>query len=85
MDTTSISTLGDGESVRMNSLAVTGRDEDGNPTPTVRELAAILQAIPERYQDLPVTVAGDEAIFNIGHARLLTDHIKMTLCPATGK
>jgi hypothetical protein len=44
------------------TLAVTGRDGEGRPTPTVRELAEILAALPERFQDLPVTRYCDEGI-----------------------
>lgn len=47
------------------TLAVTGRDGEGRPTPTVRELAEILAALPEQFQGLPVTRYGDEGICGI--------------------
>ena len=53
---------GDFGSIRTDSLGVTGRDGYGQPTPTVRELIAILQALPEQCQDLPVGRYVDEGI-----------------------
>jgi hypothetical protein len=48
--------------------AVTGKDGNGQPTPTVRELIAILQAIPGQFQDLPVARYTDEGVAGISFA-----------------
>lgn len=53
---------GDFESIYTEALPVTGRDGWGQKTPTVRELAEILQALPEEFQDLPVGRYVDEGI-----------------------
>lgn len=44
---------------------VTGKDGTGAPTPTVRELAAILQALPEEMQDWPVTRYCEEGVWGL--------------------
>lgn len=44
---------------------VTGRDGAGAPTPTVRELAAILRALPEEMQDWPVTRYCEEGVWGL--------------------
>ena len=53
---------GDFGSIETATLGVTGRDGYGEPTPTVRELIAILQALPEQCMDLPVGRYCDEGI-----------------------
>lgn len=53
---------GDFGSIRTADLGVTGRDGYGQPTPTVRELIAILSALPEQCMDLPVGRYCDDGI-----------------------
>lgn len=59
---------GDFDPIRTADLPVSGRDGDGQPTPTVRELAQILIALPEQFQDLPVTRYCDDGVAGIKHA-----------------
>lgn len=63
-------TVSDGylDPIRTSDLPVTGRDGHGRPTPTVRELAEILLALPGRCQDMPVTRYCDEGVAGINHA-----------------
>ena len=51
--------------IEMAALLVTGRDGNGQPTPTVRELAGILSALPEQFQELPVARYCDEGISGV--------------------
>lgn len=60
--TVKLTEWGDFEGIDTKALGVTGRDGYGQPTPTVRELIEILQALPEQFQDLPVGRYGDEGI-----------------------
>ena len=65
-----MSVLDDGEfgTIRTEDLPVTGRDGHGEKTPTVRELIAILRALPGQFQDLPVGRYCDEGIAGISYA-----------------
>lgn len=65
--TVGVTEWGSFEPIDTEPLGVTGRDGFGQPTPTVRELIAILQAIPEEFQDLPVGRYVDEGIRGICH------------------
>lgn len=62
----SIDTEWGGVSVRVDRLPdwlpVTGKDGHGEPTPTVRELAAILLALPAELQDMPVARYCDDGV-----------------------
>lgn len=60
-----VTEFGDFESIRTDRLPVTGKDGYGQKTPTVRELVAILQALPEQFQDLPVGRYCDAGIAGI--------------------
>ena len=55
-----------GVSVRVDQLPdwlpVTGKDGHGQPAPTVRELAAILLALPAEFQDVPVARYCDDGV-----------------------
>lgn len=53
--------------IRIDELSVTGKDGDGQPTPTVRELIAILSALPEQFQDLPVSRYCSEGVSGISY------------------
>lgn len=58
---------GEFDPVDVDDLPVTGKDGDGSKTPTVRELVAILRALPDQFQDLPVTRYCDDGISGIRH------------------
>jgi len=58
---------GDFDPIRTEDLPVTGKDGYGEPTPTVRELADILRALPEQFQDLPVARYCDEGVAGISY------------------
>jgi hypothetical protein len=60
-------------SVNIEDLPVSGRDGGGRKTPTVRELAVILAALPGQFQDLPVSRYCDEGICGISY-RLHYEH-----------
>lgn len=51
--------------IRTAELPVTGLDGYGQKTPTVRELIEILSALPEQFQDLPVSRYCDDGIAGI--------------------
>lgn len=65
--TVNVTEWGDFDQIRTEELPVTGKDGDGQPTPTVRELIAILSALPEQFQDLPVARYCDDGIAGINH------------------
>lgn len=65
--TVSINEFGEFDPIDTSVLGVTGRDGYGDPTPTVRELIAILRALPEHCMDLPVGRYGDEGIRGLNH------------------
>lgn len=59
--------FGEFDPIDTETLGVTGRYGYGQPTPTVRELIMILQAIPEQFQDLPVGRYVNEGIRGLRH------------------
>ena len=65
--TVSVDDLGGFGPIRTEDLPVSGRDGHGQKTPTVRELAAILAALPEQFQDLPVSRYCDEGVCGISY------------------
>lgn len=75
------------DDIRTEDLGVSGKDGHDSPTPTVRELAAILAALPESVQDLPVTRYCDEGVWGIkyelhyereDHGGSWTGHVKLS-------
>lgn len=58
---------GDFDPIRTEFIGVSGTDGYGQPTPTVRELALILQALPGEVQDLPVGRYCDDGIMGISY------------------
>lgn len=67
--TVNVTEWGDFDPIDTGGLGVTGEDGYGQPTPTVRELIAILQAIPEQFQDLPVIRYVNDGVRGIQHGR----------------
>ena len=65
--TVTVAEYGDFGPIRTEDLPVTGKDGYGEPTPTVRELAGILRALPEQFQDLPVARYCDEGVAGISY------------------
>jgi hypothetical protein len=53
--------------IYVKDLPVSGIDGHGSPTPTVREFAEMLLALPEQFQGLPVTAYCDEGLGGIKH------------------
>jgi hypothetical protein len=84
--TVTVTEFGDFDPIRTGDLPITGKDGEGQKTPTVRELADILRALPEQFQDLPVARYCDDGIQGIsydtsyereaGHNRA-TAHVKL--------
>jgi hypothetical protein len=66
-DRIAVNDIGEFDPIRTDELPVSGKDGDGQKTPTVRELAAILAALPEQVQDLPVTRYCDEGVCGISY------------------
>ena len=62
-----VNAWGEFDQIRTEDLPVTGLDGYGCKTPTVRELAAILAALPEQFQDLPVARYCDEGVAGINY------------------
>ena len=60
-----VNDLGEFDTIRTDEIGVSGRDGYGQETPTVREMAAILAALPEQFQDLPVSRYCDEGVAGI--------------------
>lgn len=65
--TVTVAEYGDFYPIRIEDLPVTGKDGYGEPTPTVRELADILRALPEQFQDLPVARYCDEGVAGVSY------------------
>jgi len=63
----SVDDWGEFDPIRTEDLPVSGRDGHGQKTPTVRELAAILSALPDQFQDLPVSRYCDEGVAGINY------------------
>jgi hypothetical protein len=63
----SVNDLGEFDPVCTEDFPVTGKDGYGQKTPTVREMAAILSALPEQFQDLPLTRYCDEGVAGINY------------------
>jgi hypothetical protein len=53
--------------IRTEDLPVSAADGRGQKTPTVREMAAILAALPDQFQDLPLTRYCDEGVAGINY------------------
>jgi hypothetical protein len=66
--TVTVTEFGDFDPIRTGDLPVTGKDGHGQKTPTVRELADILRALPGQFQDLPVVRYVDEGVQGISYA-----------------
>jgi hypothetical protein len=62
-----VSEWGEFDQIRTGNMPVTGRDGYGQKTPTVREMTAILAALPEQFQDLPLTRYCDEGVAGINY------------------
>lgn len=62
-----VNDFGEFDTIRTEELPVSGRDGYGQETPTVREMAAILGALPEQFQDLPLTRYCDEGVCGISY------------------
>lgn len=60
-----VSDPGEFDPVRTEDLPVSGKDGHGQKTPTARELAAILSALPEDCRDLPVARYCDDGVAGI--------------------
>jgi hypothetical protein len=65
--TVTVLEYGDFAPIRTEDLPVTGKDGQGQKTPTVRELIDILKALPEQFQDLPVARYCEEGIWGINY------------------
>ncbi|MDE3075594.1 MAG: hypothetical protein KGJ86_09200 [Chloroflexota bacterium] len=85
-----VNDIGEFDPIVTADLPVSGRDGDGEPTPTVREMAAILAALPEQFQDLPLMRYCNEGVCGISY-RLhyereesdgWTAHVQLWLVPS---
>jgi hypothetical protein len=65
--TVTVAEYGDFDPIDIGALPVTGLDGYGRKTPTVRELAGILSALPGQFQDLPVVRYCDEGIQQVSY------------------
>ena len=63
----SVNDIGEFDPIRTEDLPVSGRDGHGCKTPTVREMAALLSSLPDKFQDLPLTRYCDEGIAGINY------------------
>lgn len=65
--TINVNDFGEFDPIRTEELPVSGKDGDGEKTPTVRELISLLQALPEQFQDLPVARYVNEGVAGISY------------------